>query len=529
MTCTLTSFWATPGRSMRRTNCSGVSSMSTTGTKSNAARAPGRPKAPSNSRFISSCMVTRSRIGGAGGFQRMIAIVMPSSSAILLSFAPRPAGLPAARRSVGSPGSMAGRVPSSGRNGNSLVCQSLRFATSRGAAGAGLAPVVQLVERPAFRGGTAAFRRGHRVGQGLAASASVRARCASASSSPTSASSAACAASSNWATSGAPPGTTSRCSTPGASRRAWLPFAGATARPRRGGAGARGRPRRVRRPAHLRGLRSPAAAGRRLYYCVIEDDPGVARALARPGVRLAANSGPLRRALERRAGRPVLDGVGGINPRQFRPDPARRADGAAARAAQRPPLAAPQGHGPRAARARRAPGPRAAVRGGALRQPRTAEPAGSARRLAPRPRYALRARPHAGGAGRALPVGAPVRGRRAQGGLVQHRARGHGLRAPRSSARGAARATSPGTGERAGRALRAPAGSCARRIARVLRDPALRERLGAAGPPADRRRWTWETLGATSCSTAGVIAEGGGPGRGPRPPECSGDSQRSGR
>ena len=61
------------------TNCSGVSSMSTTGAKSNAARAPGRPKALSNSRFISSCIVTRSRIGGPCGFQRMIAIVMPSS------------------------------------------------------------------------------------------------------------------------------------------------------------------------------------------------------------------------------------------------------------------------------------------------------------------------------------------------------------------------------------------------------------------------------------------------------------------
>jgi glycosyltransferase involved in cell wall biosynthesis len=66
-------------------------------------------------------------------------------------------------------------------------------------------------------------------------------------------------------------------------------------------------------------------AGVRLYYCVIEGDPGVARALARADVRLAANSGPLRRSLARLARRPVLDGVGGINTLQFRPDPVRRA------------------------------------------------------------------------------------------------------------------------------------------------------------------------------------------------------------
>lgn len=61
-----------------------------------------------------------------------------------------------------------------------------------------------------------------------------------------------------------------------------------------------------------------------LYYCVIEGDPGVARALRDPRVRLAANSGALRRSLARRTHRPVLDGVGGINPAQFRPDAARR-------------------------------------------------------------------------------------------------------------------------------------------------------------------------------------------------------------
>jgi len=64
---------------------------------------------------------------------------------------------------------------------------------------------------------------------------------------------------------------------------------------------------------------------RHLYYCVIEKDPGAVAAIADRGVLLAANSSALRRGLERRAGRPVLDGAGGINVTQFRPDPARRA------------------------------------------------------------------------------------------------------------------------------------------------------------------------------------------------------------
>lgn len=66
-------------------------------------------------------------------------------------------------------------------------------------------------------------------------------------------------------------------------------------------------------------------SGRHLYYCVLEGDAGVARAIADPAVTLAANSGPLRAALQRRARRPVLDGIGGISTRQFRPDPSRRA------------------------------------------------------------------------------------------------------------------------------------------------------------------------------------------------------------
>jgi glycosyltransferase involved in cell wall biosynthesis len=69
-------------------------------------------------------------------------------------------------------------------------------------------------------------------------------------------------------------------------------------------------------------LAHPAAT--RVYYCVIERDPGVRPAVA-AGARLAANSGALRRALERATGRPVLDGAGGIDPARFRPDPSRRA------------------------------------------------------------------------------------------------------------------------------------------------------------------------------------------------------------
>jgi glycosyltransferase involved in cell wall biosynthesis len=111
---------------------------------------------------------------------------------------------------------------------------------------------------------------------------------------------------------------------PGGEAPAWLPFAGATRR----------LDDRPAAPADLALCADPhtfdafaaAPAATRLYYCVIEGDPGVARALGRPGIRLAANSGALRRALERRSRRTVLDGIGGIDPRRFRPDPSRRAD-----------------------------------------------------------------------------------------------------------------------------------------------------------------------------------------------------------
>jgi glycosyltransferase involved in cell wall biosynthesis len=66
-------------------------------------------------------------------------------------------------------------------------------------------------------------------------------------------------------------------------------------------------------------------AARHLYYCVVEGDPGLTAAIADPSVVLMANSGPLRQAVERRARRAVLDGIGGIRPEQFRPDVSRRA------------------------------------------------------------------------------------------------------------------------------------------------------------------------------------------------------------
>ena len=111
---------------------------------------------------------------------------------------------------------------------------------------------------------------------------------------------------------------------PGGEAPSWLPFAGTTARLDTASGG----------ETDLALCADPhtfeAFAARRarvhVYCCVIESDPGVALALARPQVRLAANSGPLRRTLERRSGRSVMDAVGGINTRQFRPDLAKRAD-----------------------------------------------------------------------------------------------------------------------------------------------------------------------------------------------------------
>jgi glycosyltransferase involved in cell wall biosynthesis len=67
-------------------------------------------------------------------------------------------------------------------------------------------------------------------------------------------------------------------------------------------------------------------AGRHVYYCVLEGDPGLPAAIADRAVTLMANSGPLRSRLERRLRRPVLDGAGGIRVDRFHPEPSRRAD-----------------------------------------------------------------------------------------------------------------------------------------------------------------------------------------------------------
>ena len=79
-------------------------------------------------------------------------------------------------------------------------------------------------------------------------------------------------------------------------------------------------------PALLDALRL-APAARRVFYCVLEGERGEERALRDPAFTLMANSGALRSRLARRAGRTVLDGVGGIDPDAFRPDPVARAPG----------------------------------------------------------------------------------------------------------------------------------------------------------------------------------------------------------
>ena len=110
---------------------------------------------------------------------------------------------------------------------------------------------------------------------------------------------------------------------PGGEPPAWLPFAGTT-RPL-DAANAQASDLALCADPGTFAAFTGHPAGLRLYYCVIEGDPGAAHALRQPGVRLAANSGPLRRSLQRRTRRPVLDGRGGIDPGRFRPDPARRA------------------------------------------------------------------------------------------------------------------------------------------------------------------------------------------------------------
>ena len=66
----------------------------------------------------------------------------------------------------------------------------------------------------------------------------------------------------------------------------------------------------------------------RVFYAVAHDEPGVTRAAAIPGMRLAANSSELRARIARATGQPVLDGIGGIHTGQFHPEPVLRPGGA---------------------------------------------------------------------------------------------------------------------------------------------------------------------------------------------------------
>jgi glycosyltransferase involved in cell wall biosynthesis len=104
---------------------------------------------------------------------------------------------------------------------------------------------------------------------------------------------------------------------------AWLPFAGATAS-LASAASAESDVALCGDSLTWDAFRGHRAA-RHVYYCVLEGDPGLPAALAEPGVTLMANSGPLRAVLASRSPRTVLDGIGGIRPERFRPDPAQRA------------------------------------------------------------------------------------------------------------------------------------------------------------------------------------------------------------
>jgi glycosyltransferase involved in cell wall biosynthesis len=235
-------------------------------------------------------------------------------------------------------------------------------------------------------------------------------------------------------------------------------------------------------------------AGIHVYYCVIEDDPGVARALRHPEMRLAANSGSLRRALERRTRRAVLDGAGGISTRQFRPDPAQRA-------------AAPLRVLLNGRRSRPKKGTDLALRSLAPLAGRVPtfevvlfDTLGPHNRQDPRD-------------GAPLPAGSRFVLDPSQEELVAlyqsahlfvaaERKAGWCNTALEAMACGAAVVcTRSGTGDFA----RAGENALVARwrhplflrplIARALRDAALRERLGAAGPPT-AARWTWEALAA---------------------------------
>jgi glycosyltransferase involved in cell wall biosynthesis len=111
---------------------------------------------------------------------------------------------------------------------------------------------------------------------------------------------------------------------PSGTAPAWLPFRGRVAR-LASAAGESGDLAFCADP-HTFDVFRAHRASRHVYYCVLEKDPGLSRALADRGIQLAANSTPLRRTLARRSRRGVWDGVGGINLGQFHPPEAARAD-----------------------------------------------------------------------------------------------------------------------------------------------------------------------------------------------------------
>ena len=307
---------------------------------------------------------------------------------------------------------------------------------------------------------------------------------------------------------------------------AWLRFAGAT----------RHLDRAAGAPADLALCADPHTfdvflthpAGLHLYYCVIEGDPGIARALSRPDVWLAANSGPLRRALARRTRRPVLDGIGGINPRQFRPDPAHRAD-------------APLRVLLNGRRSRPKKGTDLVLRALAGLVGRVPDfevvlfdSLGPQNRQDPRE-------------GAPLPANARFVLDPTQEELVALYQSAHLFVAAERKAGWCNTAleamacgtpvvcTTSGTGDFA----RDGANALVARwrqpfalrplIARVLREPGLRARLAAAGPPT-AARWTWEALAAKLLAQLGRpagTAAGGGPAD--PPPATSRDDQRAGR
>jgi glycosyltransferase involved in cell wall biosynthesis len=110
---------------------------------------------------------------------------------------------------------------------------------------------------------------------------------------------------------------------PDGSPPAWLPFAGRTAT--LAAAAASASDLALCGDAVTYAAFRAHDARRHVYYCVLEGDPGLPAAIADANVTLMANSGPLRRQLERRARREVMDGAGGIRVERFHPEPARRA------------------------------------------------------------------------------------------------------------------------------------------------------------------------------------------------------------